>query len=234
MEHHHRLPRFLGSAFASFSLVVLTASSAATASRPDCDDGGPAPDRKLKDNSALSEMPSETLSGLIDYVRDNFDEGLGNEMSDALQGPDPCVEVCENWSKNGSSDATTISVGTLGKPAWLAAAILVHEYHHWLRSRPASVLSGDPYETDPETSADNPCGECAHADMGADDIARLAYLCESGSQDDISMLCNLTEEARKKIAQKITACVYRGCTSCCGFSYIPNVDEILVSPPCCQ
>lgn len=233
MEVRTRLPRLLGSTLASFALVLLTASSAATSSRVDCDDGGPAPDRKLRDNSALAPMDDQVLGELIDYVRDHFDPALGDEMSDALEGTDSCVEVCENHSKPGSSDATTISVMTINTPRWLAAAILVHEYNHWLRSRPASVASGDPYETDPLTS-DEVCGECAHAAMGADDIARLAFLCESGTQDQIAMLCDFTEHARKEIAIKLTACTYRGCTSCCGFPYIPNVDEILPVPPCCQ
>ena len=201
----------------------------------DCNDGGPAPDNHLKDNSALMPMDEAVLNDLIDYVRDNCSESLANDMAAALTGDGTCVNVCENWSKDGSSDATTISVMTRGVPLWKAASVLIHEYTHWTRSRPASVASGDADQTDPETSDDNPCGQCNHANMGVDDIAWMSALCDSptSTADDIAQLCKLWQDGRNKTAKMLTSCLYAGCSSCCGLDHVPNINEIWPPKPYC-
>lgn len=124
---------------------------------------------------------------------------------------------------------------------WLSSIVLIHEYTHWTRARtpPAPPPGGpptpaNPYGGDPQTSDNNPCGQCNHGTMIAADLSNIAIFCEGLSQKDLEYLCQLRDEWRKEVGKSLSACRYQGCTSCCGFGYVPNVDEIFPLVPCCD
>lgn len=110
---------------------------------------------------------------------------------------------------------------------------MIHEYQHWQRAHAAAAVTGNPGEGDPDTDEREPCGKCNHETMGGEDTALASELCEQLSVAERKQLCELAWEWRKAIAKLLTQCAYDGCTSCCGFGYVPNVDEIWSPPPCC-
>lgn len=227
------------------TLALLVCTPALALDEP-CTDGGPPPDRKFKDHRIATSGPETMEHGVADmiaFVRDSIDAGLADDMEEDLLTPDACVEVVELWGgRTGVSDATTIAVKTRGMRLWLSSVVLAHEYTHWTRARAAATpppggppTPGNPHGGDPETSSANPCGECHHAAMVAADLGRIALFCEHLSAPDRQHLCDeLFGDWRKRVAQSLTACLYAGCTSCCGFGYIPNVDELFPALPCCD
>ena len=171
---------------------------------------------------------------IIGFIGDHISQELADEIDAATDPQDGCAEVCEkDGYGTGKADATTIALRTSRMPLWLCAVVMIHEYHHWQRAHAAGVSSGNPGEGDPETDDSNPCGKCNHAAMGGEDTALAGELCEQLSVAERKQLCELAWEWRKKITKLLTQCVYDGCMSCCGFGYVPNVDEIWSPPPCC-
>lgn len=236
------MPQLVGSWWAfllrGVALLILAGSGSARCARSfDCTDGGPPPDAKLDDFSASTSPASDmehSPQEMIDYIREHYSSSLADDMQADLLGPNPCVEFVELWDGDGMTDATTIAIRTRGVPLWFCSLVLTHEYTHWTRARTASISSGNPAQGDPETSAANPCGWCNHAMMGVTDIQRLWFICGDLPQEEIEKLCKAVDRARRRIAEALTQCSYEGCTSCCGFGYVPNVDEILSIPDCCD
>ncbi len=203
---------------------------------------GPAQDCQLEPDDDFDDytptLPGSSMTHsreeIIGFIADHISKGLADEIDVATDPEDGCAEVCERTRYGtGKADATTIALRTSRMPLWLCAIVMIHEYRHWQRAHEAGKTTGNPGEGDPETAGSNPCGWCNHAAMGVEDTATAAELCEQLSAAERKQLCDLAWEWRKQIAKALTKCVYDGCTSCCGFSYVPNVDEIWSPPPCC-
>ena len=147
------------------ALLVALALSSSVAMSAD-GDGGPPGNNRLKNfNIPSTKMDSSaypvdhTQADMIGYISDNIDESLAEDIDDALNSD--CltlVQVLEGGSP-GSSDATTIGVQCRKIPLYKSCVIMIHEYRHWLRARPACLLPGGHPETgDPETDPSDPCG----------------------------------------------------------------------------
>lgn len=134
---------------------------------------------------------------------------------------------------NGVSDS-----GTIGLPTWqktskeLCAIMLMHEFAHAERAHESDP--GNPDALDP--LMDGPCGKCAHAEMGAADYQAYAYrLCEMPHSDaDRREGCARLKTWRMNLNRMLNGCWLDGCAGCCGKTYVPNADELITVPPCCN
>jgi len=216
-------------------LLLLWMSLLAPTLRAQCSDGGPAPDGKVRDHGvALGDMTQSSRSGLLDYVSDNIDPNLAAEIEADTDPVNGCATLCECYNKDGTHDATTIAVRSLDTPLWYSALVLIHEYEHWRRSRAAARVSGDPYQGDPLTADSNPCGACEHAGMSGRGMALVSEtMCLALNTQERNELCEYARKLRKELAEHLVKCRYAGCPACCGYTYVPNVDQIWSLPPCC-
>lgn len=223
---------------------TLFAPPPARVAEEPCPNGNPVPNRPFRDSGVAvsgQEDMEHSVSAMIEFVRVNVDAGLADQMEEDLTTPDACVEIFELWTGAGTSNATAIAVQTKGVQLWLSSIVLIHEYTHWTRARvpPTPPPGGpptpsNPYGGDPDTADSNPCGQCNHGGMIAADLGNIALFCESLSTAELEYLCDLRDEWRKKVGRSLSACRYAGCSACCGFGYVPNVDQIFPAVPCCD
>jgi hypothetical protein len=179
-----------------------------------------------------STTPRYSVDELTDQI-ERVDPQLAQRVRAAFDPQTGYLRMYESLiPRNGASDSGTIALPTTIEPRDVCAVILIHEFIHAERSHGAAP--GDPDARDPALVG--PCGNCVHAGMGADDHRNLCLLsCEPLPPiTDLRDTCRRLDLWRRRIAEALTRCHYEGCPSCCGFSYVPNVDQLVTPCACCQ
>ncbi|MBK8180266.1 MAG: hypothetical protein IPK67_15525 [Planctomycetes bacterium] len=186
--------------------------------------------------SATEEATERTE--LVEYMRDHpdvFPTALVDEIEAATDPDSGSIRIVRAWDRApGIADSGTIGIAG-GLPTWMRALILAHEYEHAERAQ--SSPGTGPDRKDPLTNS-TPCGKCNHAVMRAGDASRSALLTCSEDYpilpEQREEICKHFKGSRAATAELLTGCYYAGCTSCCGFPYIPNCDELIPAQPCCD
>lgn len=219
-------------------LAVIAAGRAASATRLTKSPEGNSWNIKVGGEAVSPQTPSgggKTSGEITEWIGTNVSAELAADINAGLD-PDTgfakFVELC--GGKAGLSDSGTIAVQTYRQPIWLCALVLMHEWGHCTAAHTANP--NDPDKPDPAgKEADEVCGWCNEAAMGADDLNLLAqWACDPPVLVPPVEACNFAKEKWRGVGVALTNCVYSGCGSCCGFSYVPNAGELTGIPPCCN
>lgn len=185
---------------------------------------------------SAAEEASERAENL-DYMRnhpDAFPPALVDAIEAATSATGGTIRIIRLWGGSGHSDSGTIAING-GLPRALKAIVMAHEFEHATRAQGGGPGPG---AHDPLTNDALPCGKCAHAEMRAADGNRAIVLTCSElyplTAEEKAEVCNDAENSRRATSELLTKCYYAGCTSCCGHSYIPSVNELMPTSPCCQ
>ncbi len=145
-----------------------------------------------------AHFPNEDIAGLRSAVEDDKDVKI--------------TEVTGGTANPSIHDKTTIAVNSDKFPLWVCALGVLHEWWH-IGHIPAEK---GPYEQDPETDADNPCGSCNHLAGLLDQMKHISYLSCEGVVTSAEA-CSIWKQARDAAARVYYDCVYEG-PSCSSYS----------------
>lgn len=212
--------------------TVSAASANGLATRPEGNSGN----IKLSGEAVLPATPSggHTSGEITGWIKSNVSADLAAGINAGLDPNTGFAKFAELYGgKPGASDSGTIAVRTAGQPLWLCALVLMHEWDHCTAAHNSSP--NDPDAPDPNgKNADPVCGFCNEASMLADDLNMLGnWICDPPVIAPPTEACKFAKDILGGVGKALSRCVYSGCTSCCGFPYVPNAGELGGLPPCC-